>query len=61
MPKSHSELVITGPEWKGLCEIISIVLGNDDLFRESGKTLLWNRGQVEAAQRKAEQPALFDF
>lgn len=50
MSKKISELVITGPEWKGLCEIISIVLGNDDLFRENGKTLLWNRGQVEAAR-----------
>lgn len=57
MSKSHSELVITGPEWKGLCEIISIVLGNDDLFRESGKTLLWNRGQVEAARDELNRAA----
>jgi len=45
-----SKLVITGPEWKVLSEIIFLALKYDDLFREDGKTLFWRRNLVEVAR-----------
>lgn len=46
-----SELIVSGPEWRGLSSIVSVVLDNDDIFRKTiKKTLLRNRPCVEAAQ-----------
>jgi len=52
-----SQLIITGAEWKALTDIISRLLAEDDVFRRLGKTLFYNRKQVEFAQEELEKAA----
>ncbi len=51
-----SKLILTGPEWKGISDIVSIALSNDDTFRVAcNQTLLRNRAQVETAQAELKE------
>jgi len=60
---NQSSLIMTGIEWRHVSDLVSMVLAQDDTFREATKkTLLWNRAWVEAAQeelKKAGQRAEF--
>ena len=52
----QSSLVMTGVEWRHLCDLISMVLSYDDAFRkEIKKTLLWDRSWVEAGQQELKR------
>jgi len=52
----QSNLVMTGVEWRHLCNLVSMVLAYDDTFRKAiKKTLLCNRTWVEAGQQELKR------